>query len=50
MVVKVTKCKNGEEVSFKETPFYFKLTIGRKTWYWNRDTGKYDGTSYQVVD
>ena len=50
MVVNEVKCTNGEMVSFEETPYYYKLTIGKKTWYWDRDTGKYDGVSYQVVD
>ncbi len=31
MVVKELKCTNGDKVSFEETPYYFKLTIGRKT-------------------
>ena len=35
MVVNEVKCINGEMVSFEETPYYFKLTIGNKTWYWN---------------
>ncbi len=50
MVVKEMKCTNGERVRFEETAYYFKLTIGRKTWYWNRDTGEYDGTSFKVVE
>jgi len=50
MVINEVKCTNNEVVIFEETPFYLKLTIGRKTWYWNRDTGKYDGVSYQVAD
>ncbi len=36
---------NGQAVKFEETDSYFKLTIGNKTWYWNKDTGEYDGTS-----
>ena len=47
MVVNEAKCTNGEEVKFEETPYYFKLTIGGKTWYWDRDTGQYDGVSYK---
>ena len=42
--------ENGEKLEFKESPYYFTITIGKKTWYWDRDTGKYDGVSYQVVD
>jgi len=50
MVIKELHCGNGTQVKFDETPYYYKLAIGRKTWYWDRDTGKFDGTSYQVVD
>ncbi|MFC2019310.1 hypothetical protein ACFLU4_05060 [Chloroflexota bacterium] len=35
-------------MKFEETPYYFKLTIGSKPWYWNRDTGKYNGCLLQV--
>jgi len=50
VVVSEAKCANGEAVIFEETPYYFKFTIGGKTWYWDRDTGRYDGVSYQVGD
>ena len=39
---------NGQAVKFEETDSYFKLTIGNKTWYWNKDTGEYDGTSSEA--
>ena len=48
MVVTEVKCTSGKKVIFEETPYFFKLTVGSKTWYWDRDTGKYDGVSYQV--
>ena len=48
METKELKCTNGESVKLQETPFYFKLTIGNKTWYWDRDTGEYDGVSWGV--
>ena len=41
----VVKCQNGVELKFEETPYYYKVTVGSKTWYWNKDTGKFDGTS-----
>ena len=50
MVVNEAKCTNGDIVKLEETPFYFELTIGSKTWYWGRETGKYDGWSFKVVD
>lgn len=40
------KCENGIVLEFEETPYYFKVTVGHKTWYWNKDTGKFDGTSF----
>jgi len=46
MVTKEVECNNGVRVKFEETPRYFKLTIGHKTWYWERETGKYDGVSF----
>jgi len=46
MVVSEVKCTNGEKVIFEETPYFFKLTIGHKIWYWERGTGKYDGVSF----
>ena len=49
MVVKEVECTNGKKVKFEETPYYYKLTIGNKTWYWNKDTGEFDGTSFRVT-
>jgi hypothetical protein len=34
------------KVKFDVTPYYYKVTSGRKTWYWKRDTGEFDGTSW----
>ena len=48
MLVSEVKCINGERIIFEETPYYFKITIGDRTWYWDKDTGKYDGESYLV--
>jgi len=50
MVINEVKCTNGENVSFEETPYYYKVTVGEKTWYWNRDTGEFDGTSFKVAE
>ena len=46
MVINKVRCTNGEVVSFEGTTYYYKLTIGKKTWYRDRDTGKFDGTSF----
>jgi len=41
-----TKCKNGAEIKFEETLYYCKVTVGNETWYWNKDTGEFDGESF----
>jgi len=46
----VFKCKNGVEIKFEETPYYYKITVGNSTWYWDRDTGQFDGHSCKVCD
>lgn len=43
-----SECLNGETIRAEEGPFYFKVTVGDKTWYWNRDTSEYDGTSFTI--
>jgi hypothetical protein len=45
----IVKCDNGIEIKFGETPRYYKLTAGNKTWYWDRETGEYDGTSIEII-
>ena len=50
MVIKELECSNGTQVKFEESPYYYELTIGRKTWYWRRDTGEFDGTSFKVAE
>ncbi len=37
-----------EKAKIEVTDYYYKLTIGDETWYWNKDTGKYDGHSKKV--
>ena len=39
----VFKCSNGIILKFEETPYYYKVTVGNKTWYWDKDTGEFDG-------
>lgn len=50
MVIKESKCNNGIKVKFEETPYYYKVTVGNKTWYWNKDTGEFDGTSFRIAE
>lgn len=42
------KCTNGKEIEFKETPYYYSVTVDSKTWYWNKDTGEFDGESFRL--
>ncbi|KKN25856.1 hypothetical protein LCGC14_0880430 [marine sediment metagenome] len=46
----ISKCKNGTALKFEETPYYYKVAVGKRTWYWNSDTGEFDGTSFRVAD
>jgi len=41
--IMVFKCSNGIILKFEETPYYYKVTVGNKTWYWDKDTGEFDG-------
>ena len=50
MVIKETKCSNGTKIKLEETPYYYKVIVGGKVWYWNRETSEFDGTSWQVAD
>ncbi len=50
MVINELKCSNGTKVIFEETPYYYKVTVGNKTWYWNKDTGEFDGTSFDMTE
>lgn len=44
----VVKCENGVEIKFEETLHYYTITVGKKTWYWKKDTGKFDGHSKRL--
>ena len=50
MVIKELNCDNGTQVKFEESPYYYKVTVGNKTWYWIRETGKFDGTSFKITE
>lgn len=38
------------KVKFEVSPFYYMVKSGRKTWYWVKDTGEFDGTSWDMDD
>lgn len=44
----VIKCNNGTKIEVKETPYYIIVTVGKKSWYWDKDTGEFDGTSIDL--
>jgi len=44
----IVRSKNGKDLICEITPYYFKVTLGNKTWYWNIDTGEYDGESIEL--
>ena len=44
------KCNNGVEIKIEESQLYVKVIVGDKTWYWNKGTGEYDGTSFKVAE
>ena len=44
----VIKCDNGIEIKIEESQLYVKVIVGNKTWYWNKETGEFDGTSFDA--
>lgn len=50
MVLQEVKLKNGQSIKFEETPYYFKVSVGKRTWYWVWETGEFDGTSCKVSE
>jgi len=39
-----------DKIKLEVSPYYFKVIVGKKTWYWKKDTGEFDGTSFKVVE
>jgi len=50
MILQENKLENGKTIRFEETPYYHKITVGKRTWYWIRETGEFDGTSSKVAE
>jgi hypothetical protein len=46
----VVKCKNGVEIKFEEGLYFYMVTVGDKTWYWSKETSKFDGVSFPLKD
>lgn len=41
---------SGETYTDEESQLYVKVIVGNKTWYWNKETGEFDGTSFKVAE
>ena len=37
--------ENGIKYMVRKSSKYISMTVGDRTWYWNIDTGEFDGTS-----
>ena len=48
MVVSPYKAEDGTQIMVHESPQYFMVTVRGKTWYWSKEDGKFDGTSWDV--
>ena len=35
-------------IKLEESEFYYIITIGKKSWYWIKETGKFDGMSWDI--
>jgi hypothetical protein len=35
-------------ITFEVSEAYYMIRVGNRTWYWIKETGKFDGTSYKV--
>ena len=40
----------GDKITLEVSPDYLKVVIGRKTYYFDKEKGTFDGTSYQVAN
>jgi len=40
----------GHKIEVRTNPYYAILSIDSREYYFERETGKFDGTSYQVAD
>ena len=40
----------GDKITLEVSPYYLKVIVGKKTYYFKKETGEFDGTSYQVED
>jgi hypothetical protein len=41
---------SDDNLIFEVDERYYKVTVCKRTWYWFKATGKFDGTSVEVSD
>ena len=39
---------SDDTIKIEVSDYYYTVTLGGKTWYWVKRTGKFDGTSWDV--
>ena len=40
----------GDKLALEVTPYYLNVIIGRETYHFEKEVGKFDGTSYRIAD
>jgi hypothetical protein len=40
----------GDKIKLEISPYYLEVNVGSKTYYFKRETGEFDGTSYHLRD
>ena len=45
----VIKCDNGIEIRIEESQLYVKVIVNSYIWYWSKETGEFDGTSFDTA-
>ena len=47
--MEVCQTNKGLGVQLEVTPYYVIMTVGADSWYWNKDSGRYDGISRDLT-
>ncbi len=40
----------GDKIKLGVSPYYLKVIVGRKIYYFEKETGKFDGTSFDMTE
>ena len=38
----------GKRIKFEITPYYFKLSVNNREYYFNKDSGEFDGSAVPI--